>query len=179
MVGKSGVLAKNCLKLRTRQKLFTLISECPGIHFREAQRRTESATGNLTYHLDYLVKNGLLTAVPDGKYCRYYAYKEVTIEEREILELARRKTDRHILLLLLQNEIDTNEQLSKTLKLSPSTISWHIKKLIETNILSVTTEGRQVFYSVNNPGLVSIVLIKYKESYKDKFVDRFVEMWEL
>jgi predicted transcriptional regulator len=177
MAGKSEVLAKKLLEVGIRQKLFTLISECPGIHFREAQRRTESATGNLTYHLDCLVKAGLLTSVRDGKYLRYYACKDRYIDEKGILELARRKTDRHILLLLLQDETNTNEELSKILSLSPSTISWHIKKLIEANILSVMTEGRKVFYSVNSPELVSGILIKYKESFMDKLVDRFVEMW--
>ena len=179
MTGKSGVLAKNFLEVGIRQKLLTLISECPGIHFRDAQRRTQSATGSLTYHLDCLVKAGLLTTVRDGKYLRYYACKERPIEEKGILELSRRKTDRHILLLLLQNEANTNEELSKILSLSPSTISWHIKKLIETNILSVKVEGRKVFYSVNSPELVSAILINYKESYIDKLVDRFVEMWEM
>jgi predicted transcriptional regulator len=177
MAFKSGVLAKKLLEVGIRQKLFTLISECPGIHFRDAQRRTESSTGNLTYHLDRLVKAGLLTTVRDGKYLRYYAFTEKSTEEKRILEMARRKTDRHILLLLIQNETNTNEELSKILNLSPSTISWHIKKLIETNILSVKAEGRKVFYSVNNQELVSGILIKYKESYLDKLVDRFVEMW--
>jgi predicted transcriptional regulator len=177
MAFKSSILAKKLLEGETRQKLFTLISECPGIHFRDAQRRTESSTGNLTYHLDCLVKAGLLTTVRDGKYLRYYAFTEKSTEEKRILEMARRKTDRHILLLLLQKETNTNEELSKILNLSPSTISWHIKKLIETNILSVKAEGRKVFYSVNNQELVSGILIKYKESYLDKLVDRFVEMW--
>jgi len=179
MSGKSGVLAKRLLEVGIRQKLFTLISECPGIHFRDAQRRTESATGNLTYHLNCLVKAGLLTTVRDGKYLRYYASNGGSYEEKGILDLARRKTDRHILLLILQNETNTNEELSKNLGLSPSTISWHIKKLIETNILSVKTKGRKVFYSVNSKELVSGILIKYKESYMDKLVDRFVEMWEM
>ena len=177
MALKSGVLTKKLLKVGIRQKLFTLISESPGIHFRDAQRRTESSTGNLTYHLDCLVKAGLLTTVRDGKYLRYYAFTEKSTEEKRILDMARRKTDRHILLLLPQNETNTNEELSKILNLSPSTISWHIKKLIETNILSVKVEGRRVFYSVNNQELVSGILIKYKESYLDKLVDRFVEMW--
>jgi predicted transcriptional regulator len=177
MAFKSGVLANKLLEVGIRQKLFTLISECPGIHFRDAQRRTESSTGNLTYHLDCLVKAGLLTSVRDGKYLRYYAFTEKSAEEKRILEIARRKTDRHILLLLLQNETNTNEELSEILNLSPSTISWHIKKLIETNILSVKVEGRKVFYSVNNQELVSGILIKYKESYLDKLVDRFVEIW--
>ena len=170
---------QKALELGTRQRLFNLVLECPGIHFRDIQRRTESATGNLTYHLDKMVKVGLLEISRDGGYLRYYARKETSVEEKEILELARRKTHRHILLLLLQNETNTNEQLSRTLNLSPSTISWHIKKLVEKNILSVKAEGRKVFYSVNSPELVSRILIKYKESYMDKLVDRFVDMWEI
>jgi predicted transcriptional regulator len=178
MVAESHELRKKMLEVGIRQKLFTLISECPGIHFRDAQRRTKTATGNLSYHLEHLVKAGLLETVRDGKYLRYYACNEMSFEQKGILEFVRRKTDRHILLFLLQNETSTNEQLSEILHLSPSTISWHIKKLVDANILDAKAVGRKIIYSIRDSEFVSKVLIKYKESFLDKLVDRFVEMWE-
>jgi DNA-binding transcriptional ArsR family regulator len=61
---------------------------------------------------------------------------------------------------------------------TPSTISWHLKKLIDVSIVNKEVEGRRSFYSVNNPDLIIKVLIKYKESFLDILVDRFIEMWE-
>ncbi|MGA3290226.1 MAG: winged helix-turn-helix transcriptional regulator [Candidatus Bathyarchaeia archaeon] len=179
MIAESCELRNKLLEVGIRQKLFTLISECPGLHFRDVQRRTEAATGNLSYHLEHLVKAGLLETVRDGKYLRYYACNEMSVEQIGILKLARLKTDRHILLFLLQNETSTNEQLSEILHLSPSTVSWHIKKLVNAHILNASAVGRKIIYSIRDSELVSRVLIKYKESFLDILVDRFVEMWEL
>jgi predicted transcriptional regulator len=103
----------------------------------------------------------------------------MSVEQIGILKLARLKTDRHILLFLLQNETSTNEQLSEILHLSPSTVSWHIKKLVNAHILNASAVGRKIIYSIRDSELVSRVLIKYKESFLDILVDRFVEMWEL
>ena len=179
MIAESHELRKKLLEVGIRQEVFALVSGCPGIHFRDVQRRTETTTGNLSYHLEHLVKAGLLETVRDGKYLRYYTCKEISIEQKGILELVRRKTDRHILLLLLQNGTTTNEQLSEILHLSPSTVSWHIKKLVDADILDARATGRKIIYSVRDSEFVSRVLIKYKESFLDKLVDRFVEMWEL
>ena len=41
---------------RIRQGLYSLISRSPGLHFREIQRRTRMATGQLLFHLDSLRK---------------------------------------------------------------------------------------------------------------------------
>jgi predicted transcriptional regulator len=168
----------NALELEIRRSLYSLISTCPGLHFREIQRRTEMATGQLTYHLDYLVKAGLLRTSSDGEYLRYYAYPEIGDEERRILELVHHKSIRHILLCLLENDVCNNEQLTEHLRLSPSTVSWHIRRLVDENIVEKKTSGRESLYSVNDPELVRKVLIKYRETFMDKLVDRFKEMWE-
>lgn len=179
MITESSNLRDKAFEVGIRQQLFTLISECPGLHFRDVQRRTEAATGNLSYHLEHLVKAGLLEPVRDGKYLRYYVPKEASVEQKGILKLVRLKTDRHILLILLQNGVSTNEQLSEILHLSPSTISWHLKKLVNADILNASAVGRKTIYSIKDSDFVSKILIKYKESFLDTFVDRFVDMMEL
>jgi predicted transcriptional regulator len=172
-------LFKKRLVINTvKHRVYNLICECPGIHFRDVQRRTATATGTLTYNLDCLVKTGILKTVRDGEYLRYYSCKELSADEKEIIELMRRKSVRHILLFLFENNTNNNEKLSKILDLSPSTISWHIKKLVCAGILKESVVGRKTFYSINNPELIGRVLIQYKESFMDKLVDRFAEMWE-
>ena len=166
------------LELEIRQSIYSLISTSPGLHFREIQRRTKIATGQLTYHLNYLQKVGLIKIENDGEYLRYYAHIKITDDERRILELVRQKSIRHILLYLLENNNCNHEYLAKNLDIAPSTISWHLKKLIDANIVNKEIEGRRSFYSVNNPELIKKVLIKYKESFLDILVDRFIEMWE-
>jgi predicted transcriptional regulator len=172
-----NLLKKRFFGNSTRYRLYTLINECPGIHFRDVQRRTETATGTLTYNLEYLTKIGMLRTVRDGEYLRFYSFRELPLSEKAILELMRRKSVRHIVLFLLENS-SNNDQLSKLLNLSPSTISWHTKKLINAGILGENVLGRKTFYSIRDPELIAEVLIKYKESFIDKLVDRFAEMWD-
>ena len=166
------------LELEIRHKLYSTISRHPGLHYREIQRRTGIAMGQLTYHLDCLKKVHLIKAVKDGEYIRYYTNEQMNIEERKILEMSRQKSIRHILLYLLENDSCDHISLVNSLCISPSTVSWHIKKLIDAGIISKKSEGRRSIYSVNEPELVKTVLIKYKESFLDKLVDRFIEMWD-
>lgn len=169
---------RKALELEIRQSIYSLISTSPGLHLREIQRRTKIATGQLTYHLNYLQKVGLIKTENDGEYLRYYAYIQISDEERRVLELVRKESIRHILLYLLENDNCNHEHLVKNLDIAPSTISWHLKKLIDASIVNKEVEGRRSFYSVNNPDLIMKVLIKYKESFMDILVDRFIEMWE-
>jgi predicted transcriptional regulator len=169
---------RKALEFETRQNLYSLISESPGLHFREIQRRIKKATGQLTYHLGYLQRVELIKAIRDGEYLRYYPYSQ-NDEEVEVIELIRQKSIRHILVYLMENNNCNHEQLRKALKLSPSTISWHLGKLINCKIVSKEVRGRRTFYSINSPQLVRKSLVTYKGSFMDKFVDRFIEMWEL
>jgi predicted transcriptional regulator len=171
-------IQRKALELEIRQSIYSLISPSPGLHFREIQRRTKIATGQLTYHLNYLQKVGLIKTENDGEYLRYYARIQINDEDRRVLEFVRQKSIRHILLYLLENNNCNHDLLVKSLDIAPSTISWHLKKLIDANIVSKEVEGRKSFYSVNNPELIKKVLIKYKESFLDILVDRFIEMWE-
>lgn len=169
---------RKALELVTRQNLYSLISESPGLHFREIQRRTKMATGQLTYNLNYLQKVGLIKSQKDGEYLRYYSDRQMDVEEKRVLEFLHLTSIRHILIYLLENSNCNHESIAENLNLSSSTISWHLKKLIDGNIVNKKVRGRKSFYSINNPELVRKVLIKYRESFLDKIVDRFIEMWE-
>lgn len=171
-------IQSKALELEIRQSIYSLISTSPGLHFREIQRRTKIATGQLTYHLNYLQKVGLIKIENDREFLRYYAHIQITDEERRILEPLRHTSIRHILLYLLENNNCNHEYLVKNLDISPSTISWHLKKLIDANIVNKEVEGRRSFYTLNNADLIKKVLIKYKESFLDILLDRFIEMWE-
>ncbi len=172
------VTRRRILELGIRDDLHSLISRCPGIHFREIQRRVQVATGQLSHHLRLLVKAGLLRTESDGKYLRYYAEVDMNLEEKRVLELAHRRSVRRILLCLLEYDACNNQQLTEELNLAPSTVSWHIKRLIEENLVSKRTAGRESFYSLNDAEFVRQVLVKYRASLMDRLVDGFVEMWE-
>jgi predicted transcriptional regulator len=166
------------LELEKRKELYRIIRTSPGLHFREIQRRTDSGTGQLEYHLEYLMKAGLILSERTGGYLRYYPRAEITPEEKRILALVRQKSVRRILLYLLENESCNLDELVNNLDISSSTISWHLRKIIDAGVVDKVVDGRKTMYSLTDPGLIVEVLIQYRESFMDSMVDRFIEMWE-
>jgi len=167
------------MELETRRKIYELIRKSPGIHFREIERRLNIAVGNLQYHLYYLEKKNLIRSEQDGEYTRYYP-KDCKLDEidKKILSFLRRRTARRILIYLLTNPNANNKEIAQGIGLSPSTISWHLNKLVEAKIVERKKEGRESFFRVKDPERVARLLITYKESFLDKLVEGFVEVWE-
>ncbi len=167
------------IELKTRRKVYELIRKSPGIHFRELERRLGMAVGNLQYHLQYLEEKDLIKSEQDGKYTRYFPREHPLGKiDREILSSLRRRASRHILIYLLRNPNASNIDISKNVHLSPSTVSWHLNKLVEKEIVDRRREGRRTFFRVKDPERVARLLIMFKESFLDKLVEGFVETWE-
>lgn len=163
----------------TRRRIYELIRDTPGVHMRELERRMGLMIGNLQYHLHYLEKHNLIFQLKDEEYVRYFLKERKTDErERNILCFLRRSSCRHILINLLQNPGMNNKELSESVGLSPSTISWHLNKLLNAGILEKEKEGRMSNFTVKYPELVAELLISYKESFLDSILDSFIEMWE-
>jgi len=161
-----------------RHGLYSLIAESPGLHFRELQRRSQLATGQLLYHLNWMVDTALLRTTNDGEYLRFYTQVEMRDDERRILELARQQSVRHIILHLLEAGTANHEAIVEKLGLSPSTVTFHLKKLVSEGLVLREAEGRKAFFTIKNPETVRDILVKYSDSFLDKLVDRFIDMWE-
>ena len=91
----------------------------------------------------------------------------------------RQESIRDILLFILVNSNCNHEQIVDYVKLSPSTVSWHLKKLEENNIIGFTRAGRKTNYNIliNKEEIINLLII-YKESFLDSLVDKTIETWE-
>lgn len=134
------------IELDTRRKIYELIVKSPGIHFREIERRLGMAVGSLQYHLHFLEKKNLIKVEQDGEYLRYFPVESpLSQNDKKILSFLRRKTSRRILIFLLNKPGANNKDISRGIGLSPSTISWHLNKLVEAEIVERKREGRESF----------------------------------
>jgi predicted transcriptional regulator len=170
--------AEKALSLPVRKKIYDIVAENPGLHFREIQRRTNLAVGNLQYHLEFLEKKHLIKTQRDGKFLRYYSVRGIQVEEKDLMALLRKKTIRKIVLFLLNNSIANNLQIAKALQLSPSTTSWHLNKLLTQNVIEKKIKGRKTYYSLKNPEQVKQLILGFKKSFLDNLIDSFAELWE-
>ncbi|AJF59563.1 MAG: winged helix-turn-helix transcriptional regulator [Candidatus Diapherotrites archaeon] len=165
------------LELEVRNKIYGLLKESPGLHFREIQRRTGMATGSLQYHLDYLQRRHLVKQVKDTKFTRFYLIREGFEEEKE-MSLLRQGSLRKIVLFLLTHKKGNNRQISKAIGLSPSTTSWHLNRLFSEGLVQKKKRGRKTFFSLVDPERVARLLVGYRKSFLDEMVDGFAEIWK-
>ncbi|MCM2325678.1 MAG: winged helix-turn-helix transcriptional regulator [Candidatus Woesearchaeota archaeon] len=170
---------KEILEIDVRRNIYEIVKKFAGCHFREIERKSGFSTGSVKYHLDYLIRNGLITQEKDNGNVRYYPI-EFMPENKRLLGLLRQESIRKILLFLLTHGDANHEQIASFTGLSPSTVSWHLKKLEQNGIVRPKRSGRKSTYLIliDKKDIISL-LITYKESFLDSLVDNVIEMWDL
>ncbi|PIU21878.1 MAG: transcriptional regulator [Candidatus Diapherotrites archaeon CG08_land_8_20_14_0_20_34_12] len=167
------------LSLEVRRNLYDLIKQSPGVHFRELKRRSNLAIGSLQYHLSVLERGGFVICRKEKKFARYFPLDFYSKEEdKTILSLANDSKIKLALLHLLKKKKITNEFLSKQLNLSPSTISFHLNKLVVAQLIDRNKKGRKTIYSLKNPEKVIELLGQYRKGLFDDLADNFVDLFE-
>ncbi len=168
---------KKVLELESRRKIYEVVRKFAGCHFREIERKSDLPAGTTKYHLSYLAKHGLIKEEKDENNIRYFP-KEFRSDNQKLLGLLRQKKVREIILFILANPDCNHEHIVKAVHISPSTVSWHLKKLEESHIVGFVKEGRKTSYNilVGKEEIIKL-LITYQESFLDSIVDRVIEMW--
>jgi len=121
--------------LEIRRKIYDFISDHPGLHMREVSRRLDVPKTTLGYHLKYLEKRGLIKRKPEGRCILYYIKYIIGSREKKILSILRKDTTRNIVLYLLFHVYSSQIDLSGSLEKHTSTIEFHLKKLLELDII--------------------------------------------
>ena len=166
------------LELDSRRKIYEVVRKNAGGHMREIQRVSGMSYGMVSYHLSYLSKHNLIKEERDGSYVRYYP---VTIDFRDekLLALLRQRSVRTILLFVVTHEGCSHQEISAGVSLSPSTTTWHLKKLIDNRIIVSDKKIKGKAYSLDVPKEhIMNLLITYQESFLDSLVDGLLELWE-
>ena len=92
-----------------RDKLLQIISENPGIHFREIQRISGMAIGQTEYHLYQLERSEKVMIREDGKNRRYFIPDQGSLMERKIIFYLRSPYSSTIIQnLIRQGEVDSS-----------------------------------------------------------------------
>jgi predicted transcriptional regulator len=160
-----------------RKRIYDFVCASPGCHLREIQRRLEVPLGTLEYHLNYLVERELLSIRDEGGYKRYYPVGMMRSVDRNILSLLRQDIPRRLMMHLLLHPGSKFGQLAQRFDVAPSTLSFHIAKLLKAGMVSKTRTGRETTYKVENEHEVAMVLIAHRRSFLDVLVDSFVGTW--
>ena len=117
--------------------VFDIIKKTPGISYNEIARETGLSNGVVSHYLIKLMDSGEVEK--NGTSRGKYFLKNVPKKDRTIITLLRNKTNNEIFKFLMKNfndgKIVTQNEISKKIKKSASTISVSLKTLQKNNII--------------------------------------------
>jgi DNA-binding transcriptional ArsR family regulator len=160
-------------ELQTRKRIYDTIVSSPGLHLRELSRLLDIPLGTLRYHLSYLEKHELINAQKDHRYKRYYSRK-LSPQQKRILAKLRREIPRGIVLFLLLNPNSKHSDLLENFDLSPSTITYYLKRLTAEGIIKRSDEHEYTYSVVNQEQIINIFLT-YRITFKDYLLDKLLD----
>lgn len=170
---------KKVLEHRIRKRVYYIILKYPGVHFNELLRKGKLASGQLTHHLSTLEKNDLIYKV-EGKVVNYYAYANHSKDESHYTKYLRDDRKRTIIKLILEKKIVSFADFKKKLNLSNSTISWHLKELVDRHVILEKRDRKKKYYCLSNEieTLFNGLLQKEKRGVLSNIVNSFIDLWE-
>lgn len=160
-----------------RRALFQIIEETPGIHLRELERRLGFGLGDLRHHLDALEGGGLISSRDDGYRKTFFPVRGFPYPDARLLALLRQEVPRRILLLLLEHREREFQELRDALKVSKSTLSFHLKKVTDADLVTASRVEGRMRCRLADPRHVADVLLRFKDSFLDAAIDRVVRAW--
>jgi len=131
------------LENENRNMIIELILKEPGIHFNELLRKTGLAAGNLVWHLDILQTYKVIGKKRIGNFISYFPYYQKNPISNVDLKLQKSKLTLEILELIEEDPGIWNNLITKKFKVDHKTIQYHLKKLLELNLVSIKKEGRK------------------------------------
>ena len=120
-----------------REVVIDLIKKIPGVSYNEIVRETGLSNGVISHYLIKLMESGEVEkeGVKRGK----YFLKNIPKKDRKIITILRNKTNNDIFKLLIKNSnnniIFTQNEISKRVNKSVSTVSVSLKDLQRNNII--------------------------------------------
>jgi predicted transcriptional regulator len=166
------------LDLASRRVIYQQIADTPGVHFRALLDDLDYAQGTLQYHLRWLADEGFVEVSDDGTYTRYYPAAEFAEADQAVMNALRREYSRRVLAHLLADGPLSTTELSDRLDKAQSTVSWHLSKLADADLVTSERDGRSVAYDVSDPDRVRHLYTVHRRSFTDRVVDRLLGLWD-
>jgi len=154
--------------------LLACIDRNPGVRYRELLRIFHLGNGVLTYHLSILERIGKIRADRrKNKITRYYL-TGVPHEDTYLIGQMKNKVTRQLILFILEHDHCTFGEIVENSGKAPSTISWHLNRLRDAGIISVSLGDRSQHYTIVNSREIKKILVIYKDAFLDKIVDNYI-----
>jgi len=164
----------NLLELETRRNIYNLILKNPGVHFSKIAEILQIRTSLVDYHVLFLEKHDLIKSDKETGYKRLYAKGKIGARDKKYLFILRQKTLLKIVLYILKMGSSQHKQILENIDVSPSTLSYHLKKLIKNGILEEDIKSKKRGYIIKEREVIISIIIQYKPY---NLLDGFENVW--
>jgi predicted transcriptional regulator len=162
-----------------RLYIYKYIVNYPGVHLRKICRELGLAMGDTQYQLSILEKEGRIKSKRVGNHRHYYPVTIPNEQNELILAFLRQETTKDILVYLMENPGSTQQALANFKNVSAPTIKWHMSRLIESELVVVTREGKVIKYFIKDPRGLTSSLKNYMPALWNNLVNRLAEKFEI
>jgi len=148
-----------------RGRLYGYIESNPGIHLSALTRLSDLGNNQATYHLDRLEKEGRIWSRRDGRLLIFFADSVAmdTSLSSPLLDInfSKNSIKRSILMNLNQADLmdlagPSGSQLAKEIGVSPQVFSYHIRSLIDWDMVERKRSGLKVSLSITELGIEAL-----------------------
>lgn len=150
----------------TKREIYEYITKNPGAHLRKIKRDLGIGMGNLQYHLYALEKLGMVKTRRQGLYKFVFPAGIFGEKQTIVLGALSLETEREILLRLAEKGALTQGELVKLVGVSSATMTWHMKRLVENEIVERKRIGKEVSYNILGE---RDEILKFIENYQPVF----------
>jgi predicted transcriptional regulator len=149
MPAKSGALGlfsrignQQVLEHPLRQQITDLVAAEPGIHFQELVRRLDAGRGTMEHHLRKLVSANVLTMQVSQGFTCFFPKGKVDRHMMAAAPVLKSEGARQILQAIQANPGVPAQDVAATIGLTPSTVNYHLKRLVASGLVSHARQGR-------------------------------------
>ena len=157
-----------------KDKIFDFIIDNPSSHLRKIKNNLGFSMGTIQYNLAMLEKEGKIKSVKTRFYKNYYHINE---SNEKILSVLNLDSPRSIVMYLIQHEPSTHQEIANGIGLSSSTVSWHMKRLMELQVIQTEYSGKYTIYCLKDRDNVLANLRKYKSTVWNTMVNNMADVF--
>ncbi len=158
-------------KGNSREILLDIIEKNPGLHFRELQRRSGLAIGQLEYHLYRMERDKTIVSRRDGRLLRYFSNVSGNIIERNLAFYLRSRNSRILIMELIRNK-------------GKLTLLWNsddkrretLESMTADSIVSCEDQGNKITVEFTDYKQIINFLVQNREKFLDSLASSLINL---
>lgn len=143
------IQGRELLDHEAREEILELLKREPGLCFQEIQERVGLAPGTTKWHLDKLASSDFVASDEDGRHTRFFP-TGIEPDTRSAVVAMRDESRLALVRMIERNPGLSQSDLSDATGLAQSTVSHHVKRLVEDGLVTKERDGRSVRYHIDD-----------------------------